>query len=81
LPDEGFEPNDVGGYWVLHDAVDAVDAVDRVEVGDLVGRHVAAGIELRVTPSIWPFWKRVAASTLEFSGSRLGNAADHPDRF
>lgn len=78
LPTDGFEPNQVGGYWVRHEPV---DAVERIELDDLVGRHARAGIELRVTPSIWPFWKQVAASTLEFSGSRLSNAADHPDRF
>jgi hypothetical protein len=32
-------------------------------------------------PSIWPFWRRVTASTVEFSGSRLRNAADHPERW
>jgi hypothetical protein len=57
-----------------------VEAVERVTVDDLLGRHAAAGIELRVTPSIWPFWRRVTASTVEFSGSRLRNAADHADR-
>jgi len=39
-----------------------------------------ARIELRITPSIWPFWRRVAGSTVKFSGSRLGNAAPYPDR-
>jgi hypothetical protein len=32
-------------------------------------------------PSIWPFWRRVVNSTVEFSGSRLRNAAAHPERF
>jgi uncharacterized protein DUF6886 len=44
-----------------------------------LARHARAGIELRVTPSIWPFWRRVTASTVAFSGSRLHNAAPHPD--
>jgi hypothetical protein len=48
--------------------------------GDLVGRHAEAGIELRMTPSIWLFWQRVANSTVGFSGSRLRNSAPHPDR-
>jgi len=51
-----------------------VEAVDQVVIDDLPGRHAAARIELRITPSIWPFWRRVTASTVEFSGSRLGNA-------
>ena len=78
LPSEPFEPHDeVGGYWVTSETV---QAVERVDVGDLLDRHAAAGIELRVTPSIWPFWRRVAGSTLEFSGSRLRNAAPHPEQ-
>jgi hypothetical protein len=58
-----------------------VDAVERVVIDDLLGRHAWAWIELRVTPSIWPFWRRVTNSTVEFSGSRLRNAAPHPGRF
>jgi hypothetical protein len=78
LPTEPFRPHDeVGGYWVTEDVV---EAIERVDVGDLLDRHAAAGIELRITPSIWPFWRRVAESTVEFSGSRLRNAAPHPDR-
>jgi hypothetical protein len=78
LPTGPFRPHDeVGGYWV---ADEAVDAIERVVVDDLVGRHAEAGIELRVTPSIWPFWRRVVTSTVEFSGSRLRNSAPHPDR-
>jgi hypothetical protein len=48
---------------------------------DLAGRHAGAGIELRITPSIWPFWRRVVKSTVAFSGCRLRNSATHPDRF
>jgi hypothetical protein len=77
LPDGPFRPHEVGGYWV---AGEEVDAVDRVVVDDLVGRHARAGVELRVTPSIWPFWRRVVSSTVAFSGSRLRNSAPHPDR-
>jgi hypothetical protein len=72
VPDGPFRPHEVGGYWV---AGEEVDAIDRVVIDDLVGRHAKAGIELRVTPSIWPFWQRVASSTVEFSGSRLRNSA------
>jgi hypothetical protein len=71
LPAAPFGPHEVGGYWV---ADQAVDAIERVVVDDLLGRHARAGIELRVTPSIWPFWRRVTSSTVEFSGSRLRNA-------
>ena len=72
LPTSAFRPHEVGGYWV---ADEPVDALEQVVIDDLVGRHATAGIELRVTPSIWPFWRRVANSTVEFSGSRLRNSA------
>lgn len=77
LPLDAFSPHEVGGYWV---AGQPVEAVERVTVEDPLARHAAAGIELRVTPSVWPFWRRVTASTVAFSGSRLRNAADHPER-
>jgi hypothetical protein len=75
LPAETFRPHDVGGYWV---SAQPVDAIDQVVIEDLIGRHAGAGIELRITPSIWPFWHRVANSTVEFSGSRLHNACPAP---
>jgi hypothetical protein len=78
LPGEAFRPHEVGGYWV---ADEPVEAIAQVVIDDLLGRRADARIELRVTPSIWPFWRRVADSTVEFSGSRLRNAAPHPDRF
>jgi hypothetical protein len=77
LPAGQFRPHEVGGYWV---ADEPVDAIDQVVIDDLAGRHARAGIELRITPSIWPFWRRVTSSTVEFSGSRLRNSAPHPDR-
>jgi hypothetical protein len=36
--------------------------------------HDEAGIQLRVLPSLWPFWDAVVASTLGYSGIRLRNA-------
>ena len=78
LPGRTFRPHaTVGGYWV---AEETVDAIERVAVGDLLRRHADAAIELRITPSIWPFWRRVASSTVLFSGSRLRNSAPHPDQ-
>jgi hypothetical protein len=78
LPGGAFRPHaTVGGYWV---AEETVDAIDRVAVGDLLRRHADAAIELRITSSIWPFWRRVASSTVLFSGCRLRNSAPHPDR-
>lgn len=70
---DSFRPHPVvGGYWVSDQPA---EALQREPVEDLVGRHAGALIELRVTPSIWPFWRQVAESTVGFSGSRLRNAA------
>jgi hypothetical protein len=77
LPPGPFRPHDVGGYWVTGQPV---EAIERADIDDLLGRHARAGIELRITPSIWPFWRQVATSTVGFSGSRLRNAAPHPLR-
>ena len=77
LPESTFEPHSVGGYWV---SSSTLEPLERVELRDLLGLHASAGIELRMTPSIWPWWRRVADSTLDFSGSRLTNAGDHPQR-
>lgn len=75
LPTVAFKPHDVGGYWV---AREPVDALDRVVIDDLLGRHATAGIELRITPSLWPFWDQVAASTVTYSGIRLRNSSRAP---
>ncbi len=78
LPTEPFSAHVVGGYWVTPEPV---DALERVVVDDLIGRHARAGIELRFIPSIWPFWRRFASSSVEGSGLRLPNAAPHPEAF
>jgi hypothetical protein len=73
LPEATFEREEVGGYW---SSTATVEPLELVEVGDLLARHAAAGIELRITPSIWPWWIAVTRSTLDFSGSRLRNCTD-----
>jgi hypothetical protein len=75
LPSESFEPHEVGGYWI---SSEPVVAEERVELDQLVGRHARADIELRVTPSLWPFWDEVVASSVGFSGIRLRNSTTRP---
>jgi hypothetical protein len=76
LPERGFEPSPrVGGYWSCRRPVAPLEVV---ELGDLIERHTRAGIELRLFPNLWPLWDAVVASTLEFSGIRLRNAAPSP---
>jgi hypothetical protein len=56
-------------------AVEPVEPLGQPEpVGDLFAVHGAAGIQLRLLPSLWDFVDAVAASTLGFSGIRLRNA-------
>lgn len=72
LPAETFaEDPEIAGYWVSREAVEPLELVT---IGDLVARHVDAGIVLGTEPKLWPLWDEVVASTLEFSGIRLRNA-------
>jgi hypothetical protein len=59
------------GYYVSPEPVAplAVAALD-----DLLAALLDAGIELRLTPSLWPLQRAVAASSLEFSMIRMRNA-------
>ncbi len=47
-------------------------------VGDLLGLHETAGIQLRVLDNLWCFWDKVTTSTLGHSGIRLHNAKPRP---
>lgn len=59
------------GYWVARCAV-TPRAVS--PVGDLLVRHVDAGIELRIVRNLWPIIDAILASGLEFSIVRKANA-------
>lgn len=59
------------GFYVARRAVVQVSCEP---VGDLLGRHAEAGIELRFTPSLWPLHRAVAGSSLRYSTVRLKNA-------
>jgi hypothetical protein len=69
LPAETFEPWDK--FFVSRETVVPLELV---ELGDLLGRHAAAGTELRLVPTLYPLWDRVVETTLDFSGIRLRNA-------
>jgi len=72
MPPETFTVHNEGaGYYISRETV---RPLARIEVGDLVRKHMDAGIELRVTNDLWPLWDRVVASSLSFSGIRLRNA-------
>lgn len=74
LPPETFTHHgEVGGYWTSRKTVEPL-AIERMP--DLLQLHADSGIELRITPSIWPWWAEVIRSTLEFSGSRLRNCGE-----
>ena len=64
--------DDADGHWVSRVPVASLSVEP---VGDLLARHAEAGIELRVTPSLWPLSDAVAASDLRFSIVRMANAA------
>ena len=70
LPPESFEPWDK--FFISRQTVEPLELV---ELGDLFTRHADAGVELRIAPSLYPLWDRVSASSLDFSGIRLRNAA------
>jgi len=73
LPGDTFEPyGRAAGYWVSREAVEPLEVIP---LGDLLDRHAAAGIELRIVPDLQAVWQRVIVSTLEFSGIRLRNLA------
>ena len=74
LPAEPFRPFG-GPYPHAMVATTTVEPLGPPEpVGDLVDRHAAAGIQLRVLPNLWAFFDAVVASTMRFSGIRLHNA-------
>ncbi|WP_367128186.1 DUF6886 family protein [Saccharothrix sp. HUAS TT1] len=74
---DAFEP--FGDSPHAHVATRPVDPLGAPSpVGDLPALHEEAGIELRLTTNLWPFWHRVTTSTLGFSGIRLRNARPEP---
>ncbi len=67
---------DESGHYVSEHAVTplAIEAMP-----DLLAAIAGENVELRITPSLIDLWRRVIASTLEFSGTRLRNARGYAD--
>jgi uncharacterized protein DUF6886 len=74
LPDDRFlrlPPHQGSGYYVAYEPVVPLSVEP---VGDLLARHVQAGIELRIMPSLWSLNDAIIASTLDFGMIRMRNA-------
>jgi len=72
LPPETFVLRDAAaGYHVSRAPVVPLGVEP---VGDLLAALVAANVELRLTPSLWPLRRALVASTLGFSMIRMRNA-------
>jgi Family of unknown function (DUF6886) len=70
MPEPTFVENE-DRFWI---SAEPVEPLELVELGDLVQRHEAAGIELRTERDLASFWNDVISPTLGFSGIRLRNA-------
>jgi hypothetical protein len=67
----GLPPHQGSGYYVAYEPVVPLSVEP---VGDLLARHVQAGIELRIMPSLWSLNHAIIASTLDFGMIRMRNA-------
>ena len=74
-PDTFVEYVDADGHWVSDRTVTPIGVEP---VGDLLDRHVAAGIEVRAVGSLWPLHDLIAADRLPFSMVRMANAQARP---
>lgn len=72
FPATTFEPLHDAGMYLSREPVTPLSVEP---AGDLLVRLRDADVELRITPSLWPLWNAVVASTLCFSGIRLRNAS------
>jgi hypothetical protein len=80
LPAEPFEPLGEPTPYAFVSTRTVEPLGPPAPVGNLLVRHAAAGIQLRVLNNLWAFWDFVASSTLGFSGIRLANASPPPGR-
>lgn len=76
---------DASAFAPWEEAVGQLRAMNTVEprhvepVGDLLALHVNAGIELRISPSLWPVYDLAVSNAWEFSIVRMSNAQPRPD--
>ena len=71
LPAESFTATEGPGY---HRSPVAVTPRRVEPVGELLARIVARGVELRLTPSLWPLYHALLPATLHYSMIRMRNA-------
>jgi hypothetical protein len=74
LPGDTFRPQGAHGGPGYYLSRERVVPLGVEPVGDLLARHAAARIELRITPSLWPLHNALLAATLHFSMVRMRNA-------
>jgi Family of unknown function (DUF6886) len=69
---EAFSPwEEANGQWISPTEVMPLSVNP---IGDLLAAHAAAGIELRLVPSLWPLRDIVLAGGFDFSVVRMHNA-------
>lgn len=67
-----FRLYDAGaGYYV---SPQTVRPLERRVIEDPLGALIARGVELRITPSLWPLYDQLPRSSLQFSLIRMRNA-------
>lgn len=75
LPDATFVEDDDEqkgpGYYVSYEPVESLSVQP---VGDLLASLIGAGVELRLTLSLWPLYHALIPATLHFSMIRMRNA-------
>jgi Family of unknown function (DUF6886) len=62
---------DADGQWIADHAVAPLEVAP---MGDLLAAHAAAGIELRLVPSLWPLRDLAVSERWGFSLVRMANA-------
>jgi hypothetical protein len=71
FPADTFADDGSGRFYTSREAVIPTTVEP---VGDLLALLVAADVELRLTPSLWPLYRAITASTLDYSIIRMRNA-------